>query len=107
MISSLRTKFNANFTPEKYQSFVRRVDDVCGTHVNFRLSETPCFFPKELIDRMSRDGKELIRQLMGNPAYLAKSELAVPAEFNVPNDPQPPMFFQLHFLLLRAPTGDF
>src|SRR5579872_1658686 len=80
MIPSLRTQFNANFTPEKYQAFLQRVDDVCGTHVNFRLSETPCFFPKELIDRMAEDGQELIRQLVRNPAYLAKSELAVPAE---------------------------
>ena len=101
MIPSLRTQFNANFTPEKYQAFLRQVDDACGTHVNFRLSETPCFFPKELIDRMAADGKELIRQLVGNPAYLAKSELAVPAEFKVPHEPEHPMFVQVDFGLVR------
>ena len=101
MISSLRTKFNANFTPEKYQTFLRRVDDICGTHVSFRLSETPCFFPKELIERMARDGAELIRQLVDDPAYRAKAGEAVPAEFKVPNEADHPMFVQVDFGLVR------
>src|ERR1700722_14263017 len=106
MIPLLRQQFNQNFTPEKYQAFLRRVDEVCGTHVNFPLSETPCFFPKELIDRMAADGKELIRQLVGNPAYLAKAELAVPAEFKVPNEPEHPMFVQVDFGLVRDAAGE-
>src|SRR5258708_40339118 len=80
MIPSLRKQFNDGFTQEKYRAFLRRVDEVCGTHVSFWLSETPWFFPKELIDRMTSDGQELIRELGGNPAYLAKSDLAVRAE---------------------------
>jgi hypothetical protein len=106
MIPSLRGPFNESFTPEKYQAFLRRVDDVSGTHVSFRLSETPCFFPKELIERMARDGKELIRQLVENPEYRAKSDLAVPAEFKVPNEPDHPMFVQVDFGLVRDARGE-
>jgi hypothetical protein len=106
MIPSLRKQFNDRFTPDKYQTFSRRVDEVCGTHVQFRLSETPCFFPKSLIDRMARDGAELIRQLVDNPAYLAKSNLAVPAEFKVPNEPDHPMFVQVDFGLVRDARGE-
>src|SRR5579859_2751392 len=106
MIPSLRKAFNDSFTPEKYQKFLRRIDDVCGTHVQFRLSETPCFFPKPLIDRMAADGAELIRQLVDNPAYLAKSDEAVPAEFKVPNEPRHPMFVQVDFGLVRDARGE-
>jgi len=106
MIPSLRTQFNANFTPERYRAFLRQVDDVSGTHVSFRLSETPCFFPKELIGRMAADGKDLIRQLVGNAEYLTKSELAVPAEFKVPNEPKHPMFVQVDFGLVRDAAGE-
>jgi len=106
MIPSLRKQFNENFTPEKYQAFLRRVDEACGTHVQFRLSETPCFFPKALIDRMAGDGAELIRQLVDNPAYRAKSEEAVPAEFKVPNEPDHPMFVQVDFGLVRDAGGE-
>jgi len=105
MIPSLRKQFNGGFTPEKYQAFLRRIDEQCGTHVQFRLSETPCFFPKELIDRMERDGRELIRQLVDSPEYRTRSGEAVPAEFKVPNEPPHPMFVQVDFGLVRDAGG--
>src|ERR1035441_1775807 len=106
MIPSLRQPFNDSFTPEKYQAFLRRVDEACGTHVQFRLSETPCFFPKPLIDRMASDGQALIRQLVDNPAYRAKSDEAVPAAFKVPNEAPHPMFVQVDFGLVRDASGE-
>lgn len=105
MIPSLRRPFNDSFTPPKYQDFLRRIDDLCGTHVQFRLSETPCFFPKDLIDRMSHAGEELIRQLVDSPTYRAKSDEAVPAEFKVPNEAPHPMFVQVDFGLVRDGNG--
>src|SRR5580693_4599039 len=105
MIASLRRQFNDNFTQDKYLALLRRMDDVSGTHVQFRISETPCFFPKSLIDRMACDGRDLIRQLVDNPAYRAKSDKAVPAEFKVPNEPSHPMFVQVDFGLVRDAAG--
>src|SRR5437588_1184181 len=101
MIAPLRRQFNSGFTPDKYQAFLRRMDDACGTHVQFRLSETPCFFPKSLLDRMAEDGKDLLRQLVDNPEYRTKSEESIPAEFKVPNEPDHPMFVQVDFGLVR------
>jgi len=106
MIPSLRKPFNASFTPEKYQTFLRRIDDACGTHVQFRLSETPCFFPKALLERMAEDGKELIRQLVESPEYRARSDASIPAEFRVPNEPAHPMFVQVDFGLVRDAGGE-
>ena len=105
MIPSLRKAFNEKFTPDKYRAFLRRIDDVSGTHVQFRLSETACFFPKSLLDRMASDGEALVRQLVDNPEYHAKSDEAVPAEFNVPNEPAHPMFVQVDFGLVRDAHG--
>ena len=106
MIPSLRRQFNRNFTPEKYKKFIRHLDEVCGVHVQFRLSETPCFFPKELIERMARDGAALIRELVDNPEYRARSDQAVPAEFKVPNEAPHPMFVQVDFGLVRDAGGE-
>lgn len=105
MIPSLRKQFNQTFTPGKYQAFLRWIDGASGTHVQFRLSETPCFFPKMLIDRMARDGAELIRQLVDNRAYRKKSDEAVPAEFDVPKESPHPMFVQVDFGLVRDAAG--
>jgi len=106
MIPSLRRQFNDSFAPEKYQAFLRRVDDACGTHVQFRLAETSCFFPKELLERMAQDGQELIRQLVEDPKYRAKSDEAVPAEFKVPNEAAHPLFVQVDFGLVRDARGE-
>jgi hypothetical protein len=106
MIPALRKQFNARFTPDKYQTFLRRIDDACGTHVSFRLAETPCFFPKSLLDRMARDGEALIRQLVESPEYRARSDASIPAEFRVPNEPAHPMFVQVDFGLVRGADGE-
>jgi hypothetical protein len=106
MIPSLRKQFNAGFTPEKYEAFLQRIDDACGTHVQFRLSETPCFFPKVLLERMAEDGKELIRQLVESPEYRARSDASIPGEFRVPNEPAHPMFVQVDFGLVHDTSGE-
>ena len=106
MIPVLRQQFNENFTADKYRAFLRRVDDACGTHVQFRLSETPCFFPKSLLDRMASDGQALIRQLVDSPGYRAQSDDAVPAAFKVPNEAPHPLFVQVDFGLVRDAGGD-
>jgi hypothetical protein len=89
MIPSLRRQFNHSFTAEKYETFLRRIDEASGTHVQFRLCETPCFFPKALLDQMAEDGKQLIRQLVDSP-----------------NEPAHPMFAQVDFGLVRDARGE-
>jgi hypothetical protein len=106
MILSFRKQFNAGFTPQKYQTFLRRIDDACGTHVQFRLAETPCFFPQSLLERMAANGKVLIRQLVESPEYRTLSDQSIPAEFRVPNEPNHPMFVQVDFGLVRDSAGE-
>ena len=105
MIPEQRARFNAGFTPEKYRSFLTRLEAACGIPVAFRNCETPCFFPASLIDRMSRDGCDLIRQL-NTPEYRAISRQAVPPKFDVPGEPDHPLFLQVDFGLVREPSGE-
>jgi hypothetical protein len=105
MIPSLRKQFNQQFTPEKYRAFLHRVASACGTEVQFRLSETPCFFPKGLLTRMAADGEDLVRQLVNSAEYRAKSDEAVPPEFKVPNEASHPLFVQVDFGLVRDASG--
>lgn len=104
MIPALRQRFNREFTPEKYALFQQRMAERCGMTIPFRLCETPCFFPRDLIDQLCRDGEELIRQL-DTPEYLALSANSIPPEFNVPNESRHPMFIQVDFGLVRDASG--
>jgi hypothetical protein len=101
MIPALRQRFNANFTPEKYQRFLKVMEERCATPVKFRVCETPCFFPKELLDQMSQYGKELIRQMDGLE-YRKASFQSIPPEFNAPNEAPHPLFVQVDFGLVRG-----
>jgi hypothetical protein len=104
MIPSLRKQFNQNFTSEKYQKLLKLMQERCGAPVEFRISETPCFFPKALIDEMAQAGKELIQQLE-TPQYHKASDAAIPPEFNVPKEAPHPMFIQVDFGLVRDEAG--
>lgn len=105
MIPALRHEFNFNFTPEKYRALLQGMEQACGTPVKFRLCETPCFFPKSLLDQMSQYGQELIGQLVNNPSYHTASEASIPAEFRVPHEDPHPMFIQVDFGLIRDTRG--
>ncbi len=106
MIPSYRQDFNSRFTPDKYERLRHEMTSRCGMEVPFALCETPCFFPSALVERMGEDGKALIRQLVDNPEYRARSEASIPAEFRVPNEPPHPMFIQVDFGLVRDAAGE-
>lgn len=101
----LRRLFNDHFTPERYVRFQSMIDERCGTHVGFRLCETPCFFDSDFMQRISREGKELIGQLVDDPAYRRISDASLPEQYRVPNEPTEPMFVQVDFGVVRGEDG--
>jgi hypothetical protein len=105
MIPSLRKSFNTNYKPDKYPQLLALLAERCGVPIGFRVSETPCFLPVDLIERMANNGKELIRQLVDSAEYRAKSAESIPAEFNVPLESPHPMFIQVDFGLVRDAGG--
>jgi hypothetical protein len=106
MIPSLRQAFNSKFKPEKYSQLLALLAERCGVPIGFRVSETPCFLPAQLLERMAADGKDLIRQLVDSREYRARSEESIPAEFKAPNESPHPMFIQVDFGLVRDASGE-
>jgi len=106
MIPALRERFNREWTPEKYRAFLAGLDAACGTHVKFRVCETPCFFPRALVERLAAAGREMIHQLVDDPAYREASRAAIPPEFNVPAEAPRPLFIQADFGLVRGASGE-
>src|SRR5579859_3388198 len=106
MLEAHRQHFNSNFTPAKYQDFLAGLNRACGTHIKFRNSETPCFLPKPLVDRMAVAGEEIIRQLVGNAEYQSRAQREIPARFRVPGATDHPLFVQVDFGLVRGANGE-
>jgi len=105
MIPRLREVFNARYTPEKYRRLLQSVDERCGTHIEFRISETPCFIPRALAEEMASTGADLIRQLAESPGYRTASEVSIPPEYDVPGESERPLFASVDFGLVRGSDG--
>jgi hypothetical protein len=106
MIPVLRERFNREFTAEKYRAFLAALDAACGTHVKFRVCETPCFFPRPLLEQVATAGRELIHQLTDDPAYREAASRAIPPAFKAPGETPRPLFVQADFGLVRGAGGE-
>ncbi|MFA5909108.1 MAG: hypothetical protein WC815_10060 [Vicinamibacterales bacterium] len=105
MIQSLRQQFNNSWTEARYRDLVARLELSTGATLGFPICETPCFFPRALMDELSATGLELVEQILGNPAARAAALAAVPARFRGPNAESLPTFLQVDFGLVRGPSG--
>jgi hypothetical protein len=105
VIVRLRRDFNARFTAAAYARLKDRLDERCGTHVGFRVAETPVFLPAEMLDAMARTGAELTERLLANPAYLAAAERSIPTGYRVAGNSAHPHFMTADFALVRSANG--
>ncbi|HEX4576684.1 MAG TPA: hypothetical protein VH117_05000 [Edaphobacter sp.] len=105
MLQPYRDQFNARFTPEAYTNLLTRLNALTRTTIEFRIAETPCFFPQSLLNELATTGADLTHQLLDNPAYLQASNQTIPDQYRVPNENPPPNFMTVDFGLVHNPDG--
>jgi hypothetical protein len=105
VIASLRRDFNQRFHQETYRKMLHSVDACVRSHVQFRIAETPCFFPKQTMDEMAAIGAELTHRLVGNARYLNASRAMIPAQYCAADEALHPHFMTADFGLVREPDG--
>ena len=113
MIRELRQSFNQGWSEAQFRDLVARLETRTGATLGFPISETPCFFPRSLMDELSATGLELVEQILDNPNARAAALAAVPARFqpatslgsSVPESEPLPTFLQVDFGLVRGASG--
>ena len=105
LIAELRHQFNRSYTPDGYTRLLTWLEEHCGVRVEFRVSETPIFLERELLDEMARSGAELARRLIGWPEYLAAAREAIPQGYRVAGETAHPHFLTADFALVRDARG--
>jgi hypothetical protein len=78
--------------------------DRLGVAIEFPISETPCFFPRAVLDHLADTGHELIRQSLA-PGALAATSALTPERYRGPNEGDHPLFVQVDFGLVRRADG--
>jgi len=94
----LRSRFNADFTPEKYAALVRCVNETEKWPADFRISETPIFLTREFTDEVTRAANEIIA-LTRTPEFAQHAASAVPKALEVPNESGHPNFHVVDFAI--------
>jgi|SRR5579864_1397263 len=105
MVPERRRAFNERFTESRYQRYRGAIERRCGTSIEFRLSETPCFLPERLVDELVGTSHVLIHQLLDNREYRRAADAVVPSEFRLLHGEPEPTFIQVDFGLVETRAG--
>lgn len=106
MVPEIRKKYNAEFTQEKYESFIKDLNEYLGIPVEFRVAETPIFIGREFKDEILKASNEITAYLMSDE-YKSLSMNAIPKGMEVPNDPGFPAMLALDFAICKDESGNF
>ncbi len=98
MDPQLRSRFNADFTPEKYAALVRCINETEKWPADFRVSETPIFLTREFTDEVTRAANEIVAATR-TPEFVKHAASAVPKELRVPNESAHPNFHTVDFAI--------
>jgi hypothetical protein len=105
MLAAPRAHFEQVFTEERYRAFIDAVTARAGVPIEFRLSETPCFFPSALMESLVTAAQAMTQQLLQNPAYRTAADAIVPERFRPAGGEDLPTCVQVDFGLVRTESG--
>jgi hypothetical protein len=96
MDPELRARFNADFSDEKYQTFIDCVNRTERWPADFRISETPIFLTKEFTSEVVAAANGIAAETR-TPEFVRHSASAIPAGLEVPNESRHPNFLVIDF----------
>ncbi len=106
MIPSIRKKFNAAFTKEKYQEFL---DDLNSHHpgaLEFRVAETAIYVPADFRDKIL-EACEYIIDVLISPDFRKETARAIPPGLTVPNEDEHTNFIAFDFGICINEQGEY
>ena len=105
MNPSIRKSYNSNFTAEKYNRFLKKLDDATSTKLEFRVAETPVFLTDDFRDKLITAGNDIIKTIL-QPNFKQLTERAIPEKWRIANENDHPHFMALDFGVCRDEKGD-
>ena len=96
MDPQLRSRFNADFAPEKYAALLRCVNETEKCPVDFRISETPIFLTNEFTNEVTRAANDIV-DLVRTPEFARHAGSAIPKGLEVPKESAHPNFLIVDF----------
>jgi len=96
MEQTLRSRFNADFTSDKYAVLLRCVNETEKWAADFRISETPIFLTREFTDEVTRAAYTIVDQTR-TQEFARHAASAIPKGLEVPKESAHPNFLVIDF----------
>lgn len=100
----LRETFNKNFTEEKYNAYVQKVEALHPGALDFRNAETPIFIPKDFTKKML-DACEDIIDVLTAPNFKQLTQRSIPKDLIVPGEDAHPQCLVFDFGICENTAG--
>ncbi|WP_029282068.1 hypothetical protein [Pedobacter sp. R20-19] len=104
MIPSQRKKYNEQLNAEKYQTFIKDLENGYP-EIPFRVAETPVFIANALKEKLIAAGEEIIK-LIKLPNFKDLTAPSVPLKWSVPHENDHPHFLTFDFGICKNETGE-
>lgn len=101
MLPAYRARFSQQFSELSYAAFLSDLGRRVRCPIEFRVSETPCFFAGSLMNELADAAVSMTRSLLDDPVYLDAANAVVPARFRTANSETLPAFVQVDFGLVK------
>lgn len=105
MIQAIRQQFNSNFTKEKYDAYVKQIEDLHPGALDFRNAETPVFVPKGFTDKMLKACDDIVEVII-NPKFMQLTERGIPKDVYVPGQNSHSHFIAFDFGVCENEKGE-
>ncbi|MGY6562845.1 MAG: hypothetical protein ACXITV_12150 [Luteibaculaceae bacterium] len=105
MIDDLRKEFNQWFSQEKYAEFLDKLEKEYDFKIGFRVSESPVFFPTELVQKILKTSEEIVDFIVSTDIKKL-TEPALDPNFTVPNEDDHTMFLAIDFGICYDEHGE-
>jgi len=105
MIKELRQRFNKDFSKEKYEAYMAKLENLHPGALDFRNAETPVFVPKEFTEKMLGACEDIIDVIV-DPKFISLTERGIPANVKVPNESGHAQFVVFDFGICENEKGE-
>lgn len=106
MIKEIRERYNNEFTEEKYQRFLKNLEDTYNKEIVFRVPESPIFIDKPLKEKLIA-GSEYIIDVICSADYMERTKSAIPPSYYIKNENDHSHFICIDWALCKEPNGEF
>ena len=106
MEKALRRQFNQQFSNEKYEAYMKQVEDLHAGALDFRNAETPVFVGSDFKRKMLQACEEIIDVITADN-FKTLTNRSIPSHLDIPGEDAHPQFIVFDFGICEDGNGGF